>query len=451
LLRGQTKIFTISPRLQGLGLAFLSLCLNLVWAFCLRPLVGPDEPAHLIAVREIRMLGRLPEIHFRFDQDPRGVPIIDYRDTEVASLAQSWGLLPGAYDVPYESMQPPLYYLISALASVPIGSDPLVMMYVGRVVSSLFGAAAIYFIWAATRVIARGAPRLAILSAGSIALLPQFAMHSAVLSNDSAVIAMGAAASYVWLRGLHEPGYDRHMLKAGALLGAGILAKWSMLALLPALALVLLFRAFADRRQLIRRLVTLMVGAIAGCLLVCGWWLARNVIVYGEPTGSAAAFRWVRSFFGRHDFSTSAGWAEFISATITSMTGHFGQNVFLPMPFYIIARAVVVLLALLSCAAAAYLLIKQRPLTVKARRTSLVLLAMSAGVLAGYIQYNLSVAYQPQARYLFLMLLPLSLVLLIGLYNVSLRFRYAVLLQSLPIIWLAVLHFAGLLRILAPT
>src|SRR5436305_902638 len=75
------------------------------------------------------------------------------------------------------------------------------------------------------------------------ALLPVFADGSASANNDTALFAVGAASFYVWLRGLRELGYDRFLLKAGALIGLGLLAKLTMLALVPAFALVVLFRA----------------------------------------------------------------------------------------------------------------------------------------------------------------------------------------------------------------
>src|SRR5687768_16046530 len=99
------------------ALVGFALLRGVAWAFLIPPLYAPDEPSHLLAVAQIRTYGTLP-IAFLEDPNtvnPRSTPrpqaFLDY-------LAAPH--LPGRPDVvytrfralPYESTQPPLYYLL---------------------------------------------------------------------------------------------------------------------------------------------------------------------------------------------------------------------------------------------------------------------------------------------------------------------------------------------------
>jgi hypothetical protein len=59
---------------------------------------------------------------------------------------------------------------------------------------------------------------------------------------------------------------------------------------------------------------------------------------------------------------------------------------------------------------------RRRPPDVVVCQASLIFLAIGLTLLIGYIQYNARVAYQPQARYFFIILLPGALLLTGGLY-----------------------------------
>src|SRR4051794_8919313 len=112
----------------GMFLALCSAALYCVWAFAIPPLAAPDEPAHLQTVMELRKTWRLPEVHYAFDSDPRGVPVGSPGDASVREYAATFGIHPRE-QVPYESMQPPLYYLAVAAASYLVPLEPAPVMY----------------------------------------------------------------------------------------------------------------------------------------------------------------------------------------------------------------------------------------------------------------------------------------------------------------------------------
>lgn len=405
----------------GTLLGLLSLAINLIWIIVVPPLRGPDEAAHLMAVMEVRTLGRLPEIHYDFSTDPRGVPVAPYDDKAVAAYAQQvGGVPPGAYEVRYESMQPPLYYMTAGLFAFPFPGDPQTVLLISKLVAALFGAFTIYFIWAGVRQLLPGEPRLAVLCAVCVALLPTFVYTSSSANNDSALNAVCAALFYVWFRGLREPKYDPYFLRAGALMGLGVLAKLTMVTLIPAFALVLIFRALDNNRDWIyglRRLALFCITSAGAGLAVAGWWLVRNVVEYGEISGSTAALKWYSTHISHADLSTLAKIGEFCSTTFVSFIGVFGWEAALfPLNVYLFAEAVALALVVLSLAVFIRHLLSRSPSTAFLTRSFAIFGLATIGVIAGYVQFNVSVGSQPQARYLFALLLPISLGLLSGLY-----------------------------------
>lgn len=82
----------------------------------------------------------------------------------------------------------------------------------------------------------------------------------------------------------------------------------------------------------------------------------------------------------------------------------------------------------------------------------MVLLFAIAGVIAAYLQFNVTIALQPQGRYLFTLLVPMSLGLMAGIYLHSrkIRRRYlARVLLGLPLIWLGLVNVVGLVTVVS--
>lgn len=428
----------------GLVLALLSLCLSLTWIWLAPPLRGPDETAHLMAVMEVRTLGRLPVIHYEYRSDPKGNPVPPYSDAAVASYAAKLGLPSGAYDVRYESYQPPLFYVTAGLLSLAVPPDPGPVLYASKLAAALFGALTIYFIWAAVRQLVPGEPLLAHFVGACSALLPVFAYSSASAGNDAALYTAGAASFYVWVRGLREPSFDPYLLKAGAILGLGLLAKLAMVTLVPAFALVVLFRAMQGSESfgaVLRRVALLGAASGVATLAVCGWLLVRNVVEYGELSGSADALRWHASHYGHADLSRASSLLSFVWATMMSFIGLFSWDATtFPNSINVLAYMVIGPLLVLTGAAVVRYVKQHRPLPPEAARYGLILLVASAGTLVGYLQFNMGVNYQPQARLLFVSLLPIMLALLGGLYVTVRRHRIALMVLAIPPALLALLN-----------
>ena len=265
-------------RQPGFILAAINFCLGLLWMTVIPRLDAPDEPAHLQAIMQVRKEHKLPEAHFAPGARV-GEIIGSPSDAEThAYILRRRSKLPVNDEyvaLPYKSVQPPLYYVAAGLAAQLVPPEPRTVLYVGRLVAILFGAASVYFCWLAIRELAPRAPIWAIASAGTIALLPEFCFTNAHAANDSAVNLAATAAFYVWIRGLRRPEFDRRLFGGGVMLGLAFLCKLTAAVLIPGLVLVVLFRMFQVRPRALgcsnwlKRALSMLAGAALGTLLVC--------------------------------------------------------------------------------------------------------------------------------------------------------------------------------------
>jgi 4-amino-4-deoxy-L-arabinose transferase-like glycosyltransferase len=445
-------------RQPGFVLALVNFCLGLVWMVVIRPLDAPDEPAHLQAVMQVRTQHILPEVHYA-PGNPAGKVISPPSDRDThAYIMKHLSQLPVNDDyvlIPNESTQPPLYYLVAGSVGHFVPAAPQMVLYVARLVAILFGAATVYFCWLTAREVAPGAPVWAIASAGVVALLPQFCFNSAHASNDSTISLAATGAFYVWIRGLRHPEFDRHLFGAGATLGLALLSKLTAVALIPGLALVVLFRIFHVSPSIsgfgnwLERSLRMVVGATAGTLLICAWWFIRNIFTYGEPTGMAVALRFFARRFTKADFTRPGTARDLVRYTLENLWGRFGWNdITLPQNWYHFCNGAALVLTVLSALAGIALLV----MWVTTRRSPdvtwqalFVFLVVGLMLFVGYVQFNKTIAYQPQARYFFIMLLPGALLLTGGICALA---RTRVLRLAVVVIVLVALGLLNTLAIL---
>jgi len=417
-------------RQPGFILAAINFCLGLVWMSVIRPLDAPDEPAHLEAIMQVRKEHKLPEVHFA-PGNRVGEIIGSPTDAETrAYILRRRSKLPVNDEyvaLPYKSVQPPLYYVAAGLVAQLVPPNPRTVLYVGRLVAVRFGAASVYFCWLAVRELTPQAPIWAIASAGTVALLPEFCFTNAHAANDSAVNLAATAAFYIWIRGLRHPEFDRRLFGAGAMLGLAFLCKLTAAVLIPGLTLVILFRMFQAHPSALgwsnwlKRALSMVAGATQGTVLVCGWWFIRNIFTYGEPSGTSAEVRLVTGNFIKADFSDPRTAGNLLRYTLESLWGRFGWNdITLHQQVYHFFNTASLLLVCLSVLAGIGLfglwLTRRQASDVVAWQGLLMFLAVGITLFAGYVQYNVKIPYQPQARYFFILLLPGALLLMGGVY-----------------------------------
>ena len=165
----------------------------------------------------------------------------------------------------------------------------------------------------------------------------------------------------------------------------------------------------------------MVAGATQGTVLVCGWWFIRNIFTYGEPSGTSAELRLVTGNFIKADFSDPRTAGNLLRYTLESLWGRFGWNdITLHQQVYHFCNTAALLLVCLSVLAGIGLfglwLTRRQASDVVAWQGLLMFLAVGITLFAGYVQYNVKIPYQPQARYFFILLLPGALLLTGGVY-----------------------------------
>lgn len=223
-----------------------------------------------------------------------------------------------------EGSQPPLYYMIAAVLTAGIDTSDMdlvrrvnphgdlglaqpdgnanmivhradleafpwrgtiLALYMSRFFSIVLGLGTILVTYHLTREVFPAFPVLAVGAMALNAFLPMFLFISAVVNNDNLSNFLGNLLVLLIVRVLKqhtEPSWRDYIL-IGIVTGTGLLAKLSIGALIPIVALALVIVSL--RQRSIRAL--LVGGLISGALTIAiaGWWYWRNYQLYGDPSG----------------------------------------------------------------------------------------------------------------------------------------------------------------------
>ena len=397
----------------------------------------PDEVVNLEYARHILDRGALPV------QDPAAPNAAHHPPAYFAAVAAVAAL--AGVDEPYRR---PRFNQRSTLVggsevpvllratrdTFPFAGDALVL-HLGRALSAAFGALAVALVLLTARELFPERSTLPVMAGGLAALNPQFLFAGGSLSNDTLVTLACCGAFWQGLRVLRRPERAGGWLATGTWLALGLLAKSTAAG--PTLALLGAAAVIGVRCRSGVMLVR-SVGALAvPIVLGFGWWAARNVWLYGDPTGYSAYRRaWAVSLRGEPFAPADLG--ELAVTQFRTFWGVFGwMN--LPMPGW-----VYLVFAALSLAGIAGLLLA-RP--TPEQRRGLALLAAGAVAAEAYVlllvlECNVS-CYQ--GRYLFPAIAPIALLLALGLGSLLPRTALTVVLT-----WFAVVSVAAPFAVIRP-
>jgi 4-amino-4-deoxy-L-arabinose transferase-like glycosyltransferase len=226
-----------------------------------------------------------------------------------------------------EGSQPPLYYLMGALATFWIDTsdaedllwrnpqanigtplDPgnknvivhtqresfpfrgtTLAVHLVRLLSVLLGAGTVFLTYCLALEVFPNHEHLAVGVAAINAFIPQFLFISGAINNDNLVTFLSSLALLLLIRNTQYPISNtkwilgsRYWILLGFVLGLACLSKLAGLGLLILTAIILIAEAY--RRRSTRPLVGGVI-AFAIALAVAGWWYVRNWALYGDPTG----------------------------------------------------------------------------------------------------------------------------------------------------------------------
>lgn len=192
----------------------------------------------------------------------------DERLRQLHSISPRLAHEPGVYPfVFYEAQQPPLYYWMASaplrfVASWPIASRVLCIRLLGMALAS----SVIPLTWFAARDAV--GPEIAIFSAAILAAAPGLIIDVSRVANDVPAPALVALLALLLIR------REWNWAAAGGVLGAALLTKGSLLALIPAAAI-------CSRGKNRRRVPAMFLTAAA----IAGWWYGRNLASSHSFTG----------------------------------------------------------------------------------------------------------------------------------------------------------------------
>jgi 4-amino-4-deoxy-L-arabinose transferase-like glycosyltransferase len=250
---------------------------------------------------------------------------------------------------------------------------------------------------------ADGAASTALLTAGFVAFLPQFAFRGSHVNNDALLTTMAACTLWGMVVMMRRGFTWRVGALTAVALAAAYLSKISAICLAPALALVMLM----DGGTTWRVRVTRLVGAFAIVLAIVAPWSIRNLMLYGDPFASAAmdhavsGIMYERSLWDWHHVTTLP------RELFKSFVGAFG---FMGVKLHRGIYAIYLLFLLVAFAG----LVKRSVREPWIARLAVVLAAIVVCNFAIVVNINLRFD-QPQGRYMFPALPAVMLAAALGL------------------------------------
>ena len=248
---------------------------------------APDETAHFAFIRDLRQTRQLPVL-----QD-------------------------GVLD---EAHQPPLYYLLATLATLPVniwgdqgtfrsnpnfiwagrgGSDVNInvlgtaqtfpfqekaaVLHLARLASVFMGAITVLLTIQIGWLIFPTQRLTGLLAASLVAFNPQFLFISGAINNDNLLITAVTGTIWQTLRIAQKPRQWRQWIYLSLWLSTVMLTKLTGAGIVIAVAMAILVIAYHQRSW---RIVFIGGGIITTIMLLfTGWWFVRNQMIYGDLLG----------------------------------------------------------------------------------------------------------------------------------------------------------------------
>jgi 4-amino-4-deoxy-L-arabinose transferase-like glycosyltransferase len=234
-----------------------------------------DEAAHYDYVQSVAEDGRIPVL----DEDHVHDEVLEIDESTYPDPARVPAEERGLFGRSYEGFQPPLAYLV-ATPVYALPSDHEVKLRALRGLGVVLLGVAVALTWLLARRVVPDAPLAAFSAALTFLLWPGVVVRAVTFSNAALELVAGAALSLALWRALTERS-QRWLVVSGALMGAALLTKLTLLAFVPALAVVCVAFLRAGRARAV-------AAAAALPALMIAPWIALNLHNYGSPTGSGA-------------------------------------------------------------------------------------------------------------------------------------------------------------------
>jgi hypothetical protein len=393
-------------------------------------------------VMQIRNSQSLPV--FKFEADCTADPDSSPPDASTLELINRTGygsVVPFTLE-PYESYQPPLFYLSAALLSAPVASnDALGTLYASRITSALITLATVLIAAFAFRAFT-GHPGKAIVAAALLASIPALGFYGGVATNDTMLNLFAAGVTLVSIEALRRADNSLwpYALGLGALTGGAILSKASGAALGLACLVTLLFAALgrmprendAGPKRFLRAVregafwrlfapAALVFGI--GVAAVAGWWVVRNLSIYGDLLATANQVRYADTCWGPTILSAGLAGLPNYLLSLLILTPHnfiaafgWGDEGLGRSLYYVVFVPALLLGGIIS---ARTLRRSWNELAHWQQRTILVLGVLSLANFFVFIGFNMTMQYIPAGRHLYMALIAVTGFFALPLYRIT--------------------------------
>lgn len=395
----------------------------------------------------------------------------------IADLAMGRGLPVQRVGQLGEAHQPPLYYVIAALAILPADlADPTgafqpnprfiwaeqgghdvnisvhnveealpfrghaLAMRLARGVSVVLGVLTVAMTLAIGWEIFPERRAVGLLGAALVGFTPQFLFISGAVNNANLLILAATGAWWQILRALKRPEEWQPW---------GWVGVWTALAMLakntgPVIALVAVLAVLACAIN--RRSPALFLRGASAIALVAvflsGWWFARNQALYGDPFGWTV----YHTVFAGDIRQQPLSWAEvrdFFSVQFRSFWGLFGWMNLIPPPGFYLPPAVLGVLGLVGFG----LLLRRRSKRLdSAQAAAIAFLVAAVAMQELFLLWTITWCNPScyQGRYMLPVIGPLMLIMSLGIINLIPKALTVPAVACIAVVLLAVASFAPL-------
>ncbi|MDY7076357.1 MAG: glycosyltransferase family 39 protein [Chloroflexota bacterium] len=398
-----------------------------LYAFFTPAWESPDEPSHYLYTAYLAQYGRPPgpspiKQTGPFYTGGFATSMYEWYHPALGYLWQAlaWrliyghdpSLLPAEFPAinplfPYGPFHYPNLFLPDRVTPIrPMHTD--IGLILLRLASALLGIPLIWVVYRAASIVLPTSGGMAVTAAGLVALIPQFSFISGTIRNDTANNLLTALSILIMLRLLSSPSHHPARLGfvTGSLLGITLLTKATSAFLLPVVVLALWLSPYSLRQRIRMGLWIVIPLAL---VLVCYFLVfpeARLALGYSLSHAKIKPELLNLSYLLsipkplRDMFWARFGWA----------------NVYVPNAWISIATTLSLVglgITLIYWAYARY----KGTLSAIVHRQLIFLCLTTLSNVAVILRYNLYV-YQPQGRFLFPSLVPLSILTLWGAWQV---------------------------------
>jgi len=176
-------------------------------------------------------------------------------------------------------------------------------------------------------------PRWSLFAALFVGTLPQFALDSGMINNDSLANLLSTISIYYAFKILESPAKIRNFVLVGLSLGLGLLTKKTVLFLVPGVFLILCYVSLKNRRMLKQigksSLLLLMI-----IVLVSGWFFIRNYCLYGDLLGTQMEEQTLQHLVDKKQLSSRYFLRPFMPNLYVSFVGKLAHTNLLPKAVY---------------------------------------------------------------------------------------------------------------------